>query len=167
MIAIALSCNPEILIADEPTTALDVTIQAQVIDLILQLKQEYQTAIMMITHDLGVIAEIAERVIVMYAGEIVEEGGVYSIFERPKHPYTKALLKSVPKLGNRVQKGRQPLKEIKGIVPGLYNLPAGCHFFPRCSEASPKCEKGNVAMTDLGNQGKVRCHHFNNDRFKE
>ena len=119
MIAMALACNPEILIADEPTTALDVTIQAQILELMLQLREDYETAVMMITHDLGVIAEIAQRVIVMYAGKVVEEAKATAIFEDPKHPYTQGLLQSIPKLGERSQHGRQRLKEISGIVPSL------------------------------------------------
>ncbi len=126
MIAMALSCNPEILIADEPTTALDVTIQAQILDLMIQLKEDYETAIMMITHDLGVIAELAERVIVMYAGKIVEEAPTQELFDDPKHPYKQGLLSSIPKLGDRSKHGRQRLQEIDGIVPSLYTLPAGC-----------------------------------------
>jgi peptide/nickel transport system ATP-binding protein/oligopeptide transport system ATP-binding protein len=119
MIAMALACNPEILIADEPTTALDVTIQAQILDLMLQLRQDYDTAIMMITHDLGVIAEIAQRVIVMYAGKVVEEAKALAIFAEPKHPYTQGLLRSIPKLGERSRHGRQRLEEISGIVPNI------------------------------------------------
>ncbi|NNF99111.1 MAG: ABC transporter ATP-binding protein [Desulfobacteraceae bacterium] len=160
MIAMALSCNPELLIADEPTTALDVTIQAQVIDLMWQLEKEYSTAIMMITHDLGVIAEIAQRVIVMYAGEIVEEAEVNQLFEQPKHPYTRALLEAIPKLGRRTRMGRKPLQEIKGIVPGLYNLPAGCNFYPRCPEARPDCRLSDISLIDLGIRGRVRCPYY-------
>jgi peptide/nickel transport system ATP-binding protein/oligopeptide transport system ATP-binding protein len=156
MIAMALSCNPEILIADEPTTALDVTIQAQILDLMIQLKEEYNTSVMMITHDLGVIAEIAERVIVMYAGKIVESGNTTTIFESPKHPYTQGLLKSIPQLGERAKQGRQRLQEIKGIVPSLYGLPSGCRFAPRCPHVIDRCKK----MPDLieaGTSHSVRC----------
>jgi peptide/nickel transport system ATP-binding protein/oligopeptide transport system ATP-binding protein len=156
MIAMALSCNPEILIADEPTTALDVTIQAQILDLMIQLKEEYKTSVMMITHDLGVIAEIAERVIVMYAGKIVESGKTTTIFEAPKHPYTQGLLKSIPHLGKRAKHGRQRLQEIKGIVPSLYGLPTGCRFAPRCPHVMAQCNK----MPDLIEAGlshNVRC----------
>ena len=157
MIAMALACNPEILIADEPTTALDVTIQAQILDLMLQLRQDYDTAIMMITHDLGVIAEIAQRVIVMYAGKVVEEAKAIAIFEEPKHPYTRGLLQSIPKLGQRSIQGRQRLKEISGIVPSLYELAPGCHFSPRCPHAMQICSKNPPQMIDLGDGHLVRC----------
>ena len=157
MIAMALACNPEILIADEPTTALDVTIQAQILDLMLQLKDDYDTAVMMITHDLGVIAEIAQRVIVMYAGKVVEEAAATAIFEDPKHPYTQGLLQSIPKLGERSQHGRQRLKEILGIVPSLYDLSPGCHFSPRCPHAMEICNQNPPQMTDLGDGHLVRC----------
>jgi oligopeptide/dipeptide ABC transporter ATP-binding protein len=157
MIAMALACNPEILIADEPTTALDVTIQAQILDLMLQLRQDYDTAIMMITHDLGVIAEIAQRVIVMYAGKVVEEAKAIAIFEDPKHPYTQGLLQSIPKLGQRSIQGRQRLKEISGIVPSLYELAPGCHFSPRCPHAMQICSKNPPQMIDLGDGHLVRC----------
>jgi len=157
MIAMALACNPELLIADEPTTALDVTIQAQVIDLMLQLQSRYNAAIMMITHDLGVIAEIAQRVVVMYAGQVVETGDIYAIFESPLHPYTEALLRSIPKIGSRSRQGRTRLEEIEGIVPSLYDLPHGCSFFPRCRKAMPECQDNPVALTDQGNDRQVRC----------
>jgi len=157
MIAMALACNPEILIADEPTTALDVTIQAQILDLMLQLKDDYDTAVMMITHDLGVIAEIAQRIIVMYAGKVVEEAKAIAIFEDPKHPYTQGLLQSIPKLGQRSIQGRQRLKEISGIVPSLYELAPGCHFSPRCPHAMEICSKNPPQMIDLGDGHLVRC----------
>ncbi|MCK4985942.1 MAG: ABC transporter ATP-binding protein [Desulfobacterales bacterium] len=157
MIAMALACNPEILIADEPTTALDVTIQAQILDLMLQLRQDYDTAIMMITHDLGVIAEIAQRVIVMYAGKVVEEAKALAIFAEPKHPYTQGLLRSIPKLGERSRHGRQRLEEISGIVPSLYELPPGCRFYPRCPHAMEICNQNPPQMTDLGDGHQVRC----------
>jgi len=157
MIAMALACNPEILIADEPTTALDVTIQAQILDLMIQLKEDFETAIVMITHDLGVIAEIAERVIVMYAGKIVEEGGTEAIFEDPKHPYTQGLLRSIPKLGDRSQHGRQRLKEISGMVPSLYELRPGCSFSPRCSVAKGVCGEKTPEFMELGGGHHVRC----------
>ncbi len=157
MIAMALSCNPEILIADEPTTALDVTIQAQILDLMVQLKEDYETAIIMITHDLGVIAELAERVVVMYAGKIVEESATEAIFEDPKHPYTRGLLKSIPKLGQRAQHGRQRLQEIKGIVPSLYDLRVGCSFAPRCPEVMDQCRENMPDLIDTGSGHAVRC----------
>ena len=157
MIAMALACNPEILIADEPTTALDVTIQAQILDLMIQLKDDYDTAIIMITHDLGVIAEIAERILVMYAGKVVEEGKTSAIFEEPRHPYSQGLLRSIPKLGDRSQHGRQRLKEISGMVPSLYELTPGCSFFPRCSAAKGICKEKIPEFKDLGDGHQVRC----------
>lgn len=164
MIAMALACDPQVLIADEPTTALDVTIQAQIIDLMQKLKDDFGTSILMITHDLGVVAEIAQRIIVMYAGKIIEEGSVFSIFENPGHPYTKALLKSIPKLGNRAKYGREPLLEITGIVPSLYKLSQGCSFFPRCKEAKSICRENReerIELTDIGDQHRVRCCLYN------
>ena len=157
MIAMALSCNPEILIADEPTTALDVTIQAQIIDLMMQLKEDFDAAVMLITHDLAVIAEVAQRIVVMYAGKVVEEGQTTAIFEDPKHPYTRGLLKSIPKLGERSRHGRQRLQEISGIVPSLYELPPGCSFCPRCPEARSNCEEKVPDLIDLGGAHRVRC----------
>jgi peptide/nickel transport system ATP-binding protein/oligopeptide transport system ATP-binding protein len=157
MIAMALSCNPEILIADEPSTALDVTIQAQIIDLMMQLKKDFDAAIMLITHDLGVIAEIAQRIVVMYAGKVVEEGQILAIFEDPRHPYTRGLLKSIPKLGERSRHGRQRLKEIPGIVPSLYELPPGCSFYPRCPEAMAMCQEKMPELTELGGGHRARC----------
>lgn len=157
MIAMALSCNPEILIADEPTTALDVTVQAQIIDLMMQIKEDFNAAIMLITHDLGVISETADRVIVMYAGEVVEEASTEQLFESPKHPYTQGLLQSVPKPGMRGKTGRTRLQEISGLVPSLYNLPVGCNFSPRCKNATDICrnKKPQLSTTDGGR--KIRC----------
>jgi len=157
MIAMALACNPEILIADEPTTALDVTIQAQILDLMIQLKEDYDTAIMMITHDLGVIAEIAQRIVVMYAGKVVEEGATTAIFEDPKHPYTQGLLQSIPKLGERSRHGRMRLKEIEGIVPSLYELPEGCSFYPRCPKGMTVCREKVPEIVDTDGGRRVRC----------
>jgi len=142
MIAMALSCNPRVLIADEPTTALDVTIQAQILDLILELQERLGTAVIMITHDLGVIAETARRVVVMYAGRKIEETDVVSLFKRPLHPYTHGLLASVPHLDLLAGKepvGRKRLAEIPGIVPPLTDLPRGCSFAPRCPHADEQC----------------------------
>jgi peptide/nickel transport system ATP-binding protein/oligopeptide transport system ATP-binding protein len=141
MIAMALGCNPEILIADEPTTALDVTIQAQIIDLMLQLKEELGMAIILITHDLGIIAETVKRVIVMYAGKIVEAASTRTIFKTPLHPYTQGLLQSIPRLGDKVRLGRIRLDEIPGVVPSLYDLPPGCRFCTRCRHAMEVCRK--------------------------
>ena len=135
MIAMALSTNPELLIADEPTTALDVTIQAQILELMKSLREQNKMAILLITHDLGVIAEMADEVVVMYAGKVVERADVGSIFERPHHPYTKGLLASIPRLGEK----RDRLEVIKGVVPNPLNLPAGCLFKRRCPYAMPIC----------------------------
>ena len=139
MIAMALSCNPSILIADEPTTALDVTIQAQILDLIQGLQDELGLAVIMITHDLGVIAEIAQRVVVMYAGEIVEQGESRSIFHRSKHPYTDGLLKSIPNL-SAIEEHPESLYTIKGMVPSATEFPEGCHFNPRCEFCEERCK---------------------------
>jgi peptide/nickel transport system ATP-binding protein len=141
MIAMALACNPKVLIADEPTTALDVTIQAQILDLILELQRVLGTAVILITHDLGVVAEIARRVIVMYAGRKVEEAPVAELFARPLHPYTRGLLISIPRLTVIHSDSAQPerLPEIPGMVPPLTNLPSGCRFAPRCSLADDRC----------------------------
>jgi peptide/nickel transport system ATP-binding protein len=142
MIAMALACNPKVLIADEPTTALDVTIQAQILDLILGLQRELGTAIILITHDLGVVAETAQRVIVMYAGRKVEEASVDELFTEPLHPYSRGLLASVPSLtiiGGEVSSAPQRLSEIPGMVPSLAHLPIGCAFSPRCAFADDLC----------------------------
>jgi peptide/nickel transport system ATP-binding protein len=142
MIAIALACNPQVLIADEPTTALDVTIQAQILDLILELQQKLGTAVILITHDLGVVAETAQRVIVMYAGRKVEEAPVGELFARSMHPYTRGLMASIPRLDlmrGVDQQAEARLQEIPGIVPALTELPAGCVFAPRCAYASDTC----------------------------
>jgi oligopeptide/dipeptide ABC transporter ATP-binding protein len=157
MIAMALACNPEILIADEPTTALDVTIQAQILDLMIQLKQATGAAILMITHDLGVIAETTQRVVVMYAGKVVEEAPTATLFSDPLHPYTQGLLRSVPRIGHRARHGRQRLAEIQGFVPNLYELPEGCSFHPRCEEAEEVCRGRFPALEDLADGRKVRC----------
>jgi peptide/nickel transport system ATP-binding protein len=140
MTAMALACNPQVLLADEPTTALDVTIQAQILDLILELQERLGTAVVLITHDLGVVAETARRVIVMYGGRKVEEAAVEDIFERPQHPYTQGLLAAVPHLAALSGTGeRKRLREIPGVVPALVNLPKGCTFAPRCAYATDVC----------------------------
>jgi oligopeptide/dipeptide ABC transporter ATP-binding protein len=141
MIAMALACNPKLLIADEPTTALDVTIQAQILDLMRELQENFGTAIMLITHDMGVVAENADRVVVMYAGRKVEEASAQTLFETPGHPYTRGLLGSIPKLdvAARTDAHRNRLNEIKGMVPSLFNLPEGCTFAPRCEFATDQC----------------------------
>jgi oligopeptide/dipeptide ABC transporter ATP-binding protein len=141
MIAMALSCNPKVLIADEPTTALDVTIQAQILDLMRELQETYGTAIILITHDMGVVAENADRVVVMYAGRKVEEASAGDLFDNPGHPYTKGLLGSIPHLDTaaRSDTRRARLNEIKGMVPSPFNLPSGCSFAPRCGFATDQC----------------------------
>ncbi|MBI3453451.1 MAG: ABC transporter ATP-binding protein [Rhodospirillales bacterium] len=143
MIAMALACNPKLLIADEPTTALDVTIQAQILDLMIDLKQKIGAAIVLITHDLGVVAETAQRVVVMYAGRKVEEAPVDALFRRPRHPYTRGLLDSVPRLTDALDpaKSRKRLAEIPGVVPSLREEPVGCIFAPRCAYATERCRR--------------------------
>ncbi len=152
MIAMALSCNPNFLIADEPTTALDVTIEAQILDLMQDLQDEFNTAIMFITHDLDVIGEIADRIMVMYTGKVVETGTVEDIFYNPKHPYTQGLLKSIPKVGRNKR-----LTPIEGTVPDLNHLPTGCYFAPRCSEAMAKCRNEMPPIFKLSEDHSTRC----------
>jgi len=154
MIAMALSCRPEVLIADEPTTALDVTIQAQILSLILQLKEETGTAIIMITHDLGVVAETCDRVAVMYAGLIVEHGSALAIFNRPLHPYTEGLLASLP----GQQDAADELATIEGLVPDLIHPPSGCRFHPRCPIAQEICERKVPKLIEKGDERAVACH---------
>jgi oligopeptide/dipeptide ABC transporter ATP-binding protein len=157
MIAIALSCNPSLLIADEPTTALDVTTEAQILELMRDLQQELGMSIMYITHDLGVIAEIAEDVAVMYMGKIVERADVVSLFHDPLHPYTRALLKSIPKIG---RKSRQRLVSIKGTVPDPFSLPEGCPFHPRCSEYMETiCDRQEPKLLEVKKGHWVSCLH--------
>ncbi len=136
MIAAALACRPTVLIADEPTTALDVTIQAQILDLIRKMREEIGTAVILITHDMGVVADMADRVLVMYAGRVVEQGNVYAVFEEPRHPYTRLLLKSIPRLDGR---RKTDLHIIQGVVPDARNWPAGCRFHTRCPLADDTC----------------------------
>jgi oligopeptide/dipeptide ABC transporter ATP-binding protein len=156
MIAMALSCNPSLLIADEPTTALDVTIQAQILDLMVALKNDLETAIILITHDLGVVAESAARVVVMYAGKVVEEADVYNIFENPRHPYTEGLLQSIPRIDRNSQRVKR-LQEIKGVVPVPSQLPKGCHFHPRCPRVMDICKKENPELKEETAAHRVRC----------
>lgn len=153
MIAMALSCNPKLLIADEPTTALDVTIQAQILELMKQLRDEYHTAIMLITHDLGVIAEVADRVAVMYAGKVVEYADVKSIFAAPQHPYTIGLLNSIPKMHG----GAKRLEPIVGVVPSPLNLPKGCKFNNRCPFVQDKCLEADPELVEATPGHSVRC----------
>jgi peptide/nickel transport system ATP-binding protein len=153
MIAMAMACNPELLIADEPTTALDVTIQAQILELMKKVKKEHGTAILFITHDLGVVAEMCDRVIVMYAGQIVEEADVRSLFRQPKHPYTIGLLKSIPDLKSK----RDRLQSIPGTVPPIDEMPVGCRFAPRCAKAMPICHQQRPDLLGVSPEHKCRC----------
>lgn len=153
VIAIALACNPGLLIADEPTTALDVTIQAQVLDLMENLKKEFNTSLLLITHDLGVVAEICDKAAIMYAGEIVEYGTLEHIFNNTKHPYTIGLFGSIPKFNENVRR----LNPIKGLMPDPSNLPDGCSFAPRCPNKIENCTKGNIPVTEVEPGHFVKC----------
>lgn len=159
MIAIALACNPKVLIADEPTTALDVTIQAQILDLIKHMKEKFNMSVMMITHDLGVIAEMADYVIVMYAGKIVEKAKVIDIFKNPKHPYTVGLMKSKPDFGKR----DGGLYSIPGQVPNPVDLPNYCYFYDRCERRTELCKKGIPDLISVGSSHYVACHLLNQE----
>ncbi|MBR0647237.1 ABC transporter ATP-binding protein [Plastoroseomonas hellenica] len=159
MIAIALACNPKLLIADEPTTALDVTIQAQILDLMRDLKHRVGAAIVLITHDLGVVAEVAERVIVMYAGKKVEEAPVGQLFRNPRHPYTQGLLGSVPKLGSSLTGTETRLAEIPGLVPSLKSKIPGCVFASRCTYATDLCRKVAPALEEKAPHHVAACHY--------
>ena len=159
MIAMALSCNPKLLICDEPTTALDVTIQAQILDLINELKEKLGTSIMMITHDLGVIAEVADDVMVMYAGRVVEYGSADAIYESPKHPYTAGLMDCIPKLSDADDKR---LSVIEGMVPSFDQMPKGCAFCPRCTEAKKICAEKMPELVEVDGQ-KVRCFKYTSE----
>lgn len=155
MIAMALACSPKLLLADEPTTALDVTIQAQILDLIRKLARELNTALILITHDLGVVAEMAQRMAIMYAGRIVEQGSVAEIFARPRHPYTVGLMDSIPRLDG-VKK--QKLHTIEGVVPDLAQLPPGCAFAGRCEYAQPLCRAEYPKLSVLADGRQLACH---------
>ncbi|HEY8412393.1 MAG TPA: ABC transporter ATP-binding protein [Pyrinomonadaceae bacterium] len=157
MIAMALACNPKLLIADEPTTALDVTIQAQILELLDELRKQRELAVLLITHDLGVVAEVADRVAVMYTGRIVEESPVDELFARPKHPYTEGLLRSVPKLTGEDVIKKERLETIEGVVPSPTDLPPGCHFAPRCPHRMPRCTEGTIPLYELAGDVEVRC----------
>jgi peptide/nickel transport system ATP-binding protein len=159
MIAIALACSPELLIADEPTTALDVTVQAEIIDLMAELCAAKGTAILMISHDLGLVANMCRRVAVMYAGRIVEQQDADAIFATPRHPYTQGLINSLPRLGERSRRGRQRLQEIAGVVPSIAGYPSGCRFNPRCAAVTDICRSVSPEITPLPADGLVRCHH--------
>ena len=158
MIAMALSCQPRLLIADEPTTALDVTIQAQILDLMAELKGRLGTAIMLITHDLGVIAEMADRVVVMYAGKVVEQAPVTALFDKPLHPYTQGLLRSLPRLGQQAAgEGRDRLSEMPGLIPSIYAKREGCMFAPRCPLASDHCRQAEPPLVAVEGEHWAAC----------
>jgi peptide/nickel transport system ATP-binding protein len=156
MIAIALACNPKLLIADEPTTALDVTIQAQILDLLAELKQRLNMAVLLITHAMGVVAETAQRVVVMYAGQVVEEAPVGALFAHPRHPYTQGLIRSIPRIDTAALHKRR-LEAIAGTVPRLIDPPAGCRFAPRCRYAMPQCTAATPALREVASGHKVAC----------
>jgi peptide/nickel transport system ATP-binding protein/oligopeptide transport system ATP-binding protein len=156
MIAMSLACNPKLIIADEPTTALDVTIQAQILELMNDLKQDFGASILLITHDLGVVAEMARRVAVMYAGKIVEHADVVELFGRPQHPYTLGLMASIPKMDEPVPQDRM-LQTIPGVVPSLRNLPPGCAFQDRCTRVFERCFQEVPPLLELGADHQVRC----------
>ena len=153
MIAMAIACKPRLLIADEPTTALDVTIQAQIVDLLLELQQKECMSLILITHDLALVAEAAHRIIVMYAGQVVEEGRAEDIFREPKHPYTQALLRSLPEFAE----GKSRLQSLPGVVPGKYDRPQGCLLNPRCPYATDLCRSVEPELRQIGNR-QVKCH---------
>ncbi len=156
MIAMALAGDPELLIADEPTTALDVTIQAQILDLLNSLKKKLGMSIIIITHDLGVIAEMADEVAVMYAGDIVEKAKTEELFAEPRHPYTIGLMDSIPDVNDNVER----LRTLDGLVPSLYDMPKGCRFAPRCKYACPECEKERIQLTETPDGRQVRCRRY-------
>lgn len=157
MIAMALACKPAMILADEPTTALDVTIQAQILELMVELQELMGTSILLITHNLGAVAEYAKRVIVMYSGKVVEEAPVIPIFESPLHPYTVGLLNSIPKLGSKAIGGKRRLAEIPGMVPGLNDLPEGCYFHPRCSKGREICKREEPKLFEIQPGHRVAC----------
>jgi len=159
MIAMALACNPSVLIADEPTTALDVTIQAQILELLSRLRKEREMALLLVTHDLGVVAQESHRVAVMYLGRLLETSSTADLFKNPLHPYTRALLKSVPRLGER--KGR--LETVRGSVPSLAHVPQGCSFHPRCPEAQDICRRVEPVLEEKKREHRVACHLVKTD----
>ncbi len=162
VIAIALSCNPKLLIADEPTTALDVTIQAQVLELMKSLKKKYQTSMIMITHDLGIVAEICDDVAVMYAGRIVERGSIVEVFNHTKHPYTEGLFNSLPNIRNRSVR----LQPIPGLMPDPTNLPVGCAFAPRCKYAGPECLEAQPELHRFSDTHVAACAAYGRESFR-
>ncbi len=167
MIAMALSCSPRLLIADEPTTALDVTIQAQILELLALLQREMNLGLLLITHDLGVVAEVCDSVAVMYAGQIVEKGSTREIFKGPSHPYTQGLLRSVPRLRRPGEEAAARLETIEGVVPPLLDLPAGCRFAPRCAFRAPLCDAERVRLYPTGPDHTARCTLYDPRRESE
>jgi peptide/nickel transport system ATP-binding protein/oligopeptide transport system ATP-binding protein len=161
MIAMALACDPKLLIADEPTTALDVTIQAQILDLLAELRERRNLGLLLITHDLGVVAETADRVAVMYAGKVVEEAPVRKLFGQPRHPYTEGLLRAVPRLSAEGVARKARLETIEGTVPHPLELPPGCSFAPRCPHAQPACRVGEIPLIPIGRAHASRCIRVN------
>ncbi|MGE0129141.1 MAG: ABC transporter ATP-binding protein [Blastocatellales bacterium] len=161
MIAMALACDPKLLIADEPTTALDVTIQAQILELLTELREKRNLALLLITHDLGVVAETSDRVAVMYAGKIVEQATAREMFARPRHPYTEGLLRAVPRLDESAAEKKKRLHTIEGVVPNPLDLPPGCRFAPRCEHAQEKCREGEIPLIDVGAGHLSRCVRVN------
>ncbi len=157
MIAMALACDPKLLIADEPTTALDVTIQAQILELLTELREKRHLALLLITHDLGVVAETSDRVAVMYAGKIVEEGSAKELFKHPRHPYTEGLLRAVPRLDEQREGRRKRLQTIEGVVPNPLELPPGCRFAPRCPHAQGTCREGGIELIPVNEYHYSRC----------
>ena len=159
LIAMALCCKPKLLIADEPTTALDVTIQAQILELLKQLRDEEKMSVVLITHDLGVISEMADEVVVMYAGEIVEKAETRQLFDNPMHPYTEGLMASIPDIDQEVDR----LQTLEGLVPSLYDMPSGCRFGPRCKYYTEECGKNHSQLTRLEGQREVRCRRYQHE----
>jgi peptide/nickel transport system ATP-binding protein len=155
MIAMALACRPDILIADEPTTALDVTVQAQIFDLLRDLQRDKGTSIILITHDMGAVAEMADRVMVMYAGRVIEQGATEQVLSHPGHPYTQGLIDCLPELGSSLQDERTDLAEIRGVVPSIWELGNGCAFRERCPHAMPRCAEQVPPMVLIGEQAKA------------
>jgi peptide/nickel transport system ATP-binding protein len=163
MIAMAMSCNPKLLIADEPTTALDVTIQAQILDLMKEVSKKFDTSILLITHDLGVVSEIAERVVVMYGGQVVEEASVEDLFDEPFHPYTEGLMASIPAIDGEITR----LQSIEGNVPSPENMPIGCRFAPRCVKAFDRCHQELPQLKQVNGGRSVRCFLYDSEEAGE
>ena len=155
LIAMAFACTPELIIADEPTTALDVTVQAQVLDVLKRMQKTHNTSLLLITHDLSIVANMADTICVMYCGKIVEKSPAYELFKKPYHPYTKGLLGAIPKLSDE----RHVFIQIPDSVPNPMNKPKGCYFHPRCAYATDKCRECMPPLRDVGNGRQVRCHH--------